>query len=112
MHFQFAVWYSNTIPFLAWYSINPKQSQSFFVWLLRCSLVCLLTLLVELSFLFTQTDIVYGPNGNKWISEGTPTKLGSIVLTTTHIALLVLLFIKHDGTSIVTSIESGQTKTD
>lgn len=108
MHFQFAVWYYSTIPFLAWYAVRPYKAQSFIAWISRCAIVCTLTLAVEVSFLLTQEDTVSGPDGRSWKTPGTPTPAGSLLLTTTHAVLLLLLFLARDAQPIVTTISKAR----
>merc|ERR1712232_1491620 len=97
MHFQFAVWYFHTIPFLAWCAFCPERSIGF-KWALRCTCVVALTFFVEVSFLLTTQGVVRGPPGSgwfgkqkTWVTDGVPTSKGSALLTFTHVILLGLL---------------------
>ena len=110
MHFQFAVWYYATVPFLAWYAIRPDKAGTFVSWLLRCAAVCAVTVAVEVSFLLTQEDVVSGPTGKQWTTVGTPTKAGSLLLMLTHFILILLLFFRVDARPVVTVIHPVKPK--
>lgn len=90
VHFQFIVWYFHTVPFLAWYAIQPEQCRGL-QWVLRCIAVAAVTLAVEVPYLLTTNGTVRGPDGRTWETEGVPTRHGAALLVTTHAVLLVLL---------------------
>merc|ERR1712183_675817 len=90
MHFQFIVWYFHTVPFLAWYGIQPERYKGF-SWAWRCAVVCCLTLCVEVPFLVTTSGQVRGPDGRQWETIGLPTRAGSYLLLAVHVLLIVLL---------------------
>lgn len=90
LHFQFLCWYFHTIPFLAWYALQPEQHRGR-PWALRCVAVAALTAAVEVPFLLTTNGIVRGPDGRTWETQGVPTRKGSVLLLVAHGLLLGLL---------------------
>merc|ERR1711963_1348075 len=88
LHFQYAVWYFHTLPFLAWFAVRPDAHQGL-GWALRCGFVAALVLAVELAYLRTTHGQVEGPDGRTWQTTGVPTRSGSLLLQAAHWVLLV-----------------------
>lgn len=91
LHFQYLVWYFHSVPFLAWYALQPERHGPGFFWALSCVAVLGLTLAVELPYLITGHGQVRGPDGRSWNTAGVPKPIGSIVLQVAHCLLLGLL---------------------
>ncbi|CAE8617881.1 unnamed protein product [Polarella glacialis] len=96
VHFQFLVWYFHSIPFLAWYALQPDRHRGW-PWVLRCILVVAITLGVELPYLITGHGLVRGPDGRQWESPGVPKASGSLLLQAVHWLLLLLLALRCSG---------------
>uniref|UniRef100_A0A7S1W7U4 dolichyl-P-Man:Man5GlcNAc2-PP-dolichol alpha-1,3-mannosyltransferase n=1 Tax=Alexandrium catenella TaxID=2925 RepID=A0A7S1W7U4_ALECA len=90
LHFQYLVWYFHTVPFLAWFAIQPDEHRGL-AWALRCAAVAGLVLAVEVPYLKTARGVVRGPDGRSWETSGVPTAAGSVLLQVAHCLLLVLL---------------------
>merc|ERR1712085_36386 len=90
VHFQFISWYLPTLPFLAWYAIRPEKSRGL-AWAVRCAVVVLLVLAVEIPYILTTRGVVRGPDGSSWETEGVPTRKGGILFFAAHFVLLALL---------------------
>lgn len=90
MHFQFLAWYAHTVPLVAWQLLRPESAKGL-EWALRCVAVAALAIAVEAAFNITGRGQVRGPDGRSWESDGVPTPLGSCVLQSAHMLLLLLL---------------------
>lgn len=110
MHFQYISWYFHTVPFLAWYALQPELHQGI-RWALRCVAVAALTLAVEVPYLLTTRGEVRGPDGRTWTTDGVPTSRGGLLLLVAH-AVLLLLLARRRGTEVrlAAAVEEDRSK--